>query len=61
MWCGGEIERYKSKEFCKSVKCSMLNLSGTKCISDGCIKTAKEFHHWLNKNNFCISKCVKAD
>jgi len=57
MLCSDKIETYKSKEFCKSIKCTGLKKG--KCIDSSCIKTAKEFHHWLIENNFCISKCVK--
>jgi hypothetical protein len=49
--------RYENKEFCKSVKCSKLSKDGTKCEDTLCVRTAKEFHHWLNENNFCIRKC----
>lgn len=48
---------YQSKEFCKSVRCAALDMD--KCKAHKCLKTAKEFHNWLNENNFCISKCIK--
>jgi hypothetical protein len=58
MNCIDEIQKYKNKEFCKSIQCSALSKKD-KCKVDGCLKTAKEFHHWLNENNFCITKCIK--
>lgn len=57
MWCNDKIKLYKNKEFCKSIKCVALHKD--KCKADRCLKTAKEFYHWLNENNFCISKCIK--
>ena len=57
LW-NAKIELYKSKEFCKSIRCAGLH--NDECKASKCLKTAKEFHHWLNKNNFCISKCIKA-
>lgn len=50
--------RYQNKEFCKSVRCSKLE--GGKCVDTYCVKTAKEFHHWLNENGFCLLKCKMA-
>lgn len=53
--------RYKNKEFCIDIKCNKLSLDKTNCTYKGCIKSAKDFHHWLNENNFCISKCIKSE
>lgn len=62
-----EARRYKNKEFCKSVKCKKLvqnTIDKTHCYCEmhggGCVKTAKEFHNWLNENNFCLLKCTMA-
>lgn len=52
---------YRKNEFCEAVKCSQYmppsERHGIKgcCVfpSPGdCIKTAKEFHHWLDENGF---------
>lgn len=51
--------RYKKYEFCESVKCEGLKYSlkdEPYCgrYDETCLKTAKEFHTWLNKNLFII-------
>jgi hypothetical protein len=60
MFCSAEVIKYKNKEFCKSINCTQLTKQD-ECKIKGCIYSAKDFHHWLNKNNFCISKCIKAE
>jgi hypothetical protein len=58
MWLD-DIGKYKNKEFCIAVDCNKLSKNKDKCNMSGCIKTAKEFHHCLNENHFCITKCIK--
>jgi|GEM_PF-842092 len=52
--------RYQKYEFCKDVKCQALIEydEGHLCIRDPdkCYYTAKEFHSWLNENQFTIRK-----
>jgi len=60
MWCSDKVERYKNKEFCISIMCENLSKNKKKCKILGCTRDAKQFHHWLNQNNYCISKCIKA-
>jgi hypothetical protein len=50
---------YQEYEFCRTVACE--NFNNGKCDYQGkdlsmCNRTAKEFHHWLNKNGFRIIK-----
>ena len=49
-------KKYKKYEFCKNVKCFYHDDHLNKCLGMSCIKTAKEFHKWLKKNNFEIVK-----
>lgn len=63
-----ELRRYTNKEFCVAVKCKELLHGGTDkddlhCNSknNGCIKTAKEFHKWLNENGFHLLKLTGND
>jgi len=46
-----ELRRYSDKEFCKSMKCYALERDD-KCRAHTCVKTAKDFHRWLNENGF---------
>ena len=50
---------YQKYEFCKAVKCDALFAGAdSKCffLPEKCKFTAKEFHEWLNKNGFFITK-----
>lgn len=48
---------YQKYEFCKAVNCAGLENGKCNVPLDGsCIHTAKELHHWLNKNGFQIVK-----
>jgi len=49
---------YGKNEFCKALCCSWLHPINENCAEEGgeCAFTAKEFHHWLMKNNFRIIK-----
>ena len=60
MSCSTEVVKYKNKEFCQSIGCSKLTKQN-KCKLKGCIWSAKEFHRWLNENDFCISKYIKTN
>ncbi len=46
---------YGKHEFCKSMNCPYLT-PATTCDICGCFYTAKQFHHWLQENNFKIIK-----
>ncbi len=46
---------YEKYEFCRSMNCPYLTES-TICNIYGCFYTAKQFHHWLQENNFKIIK-----
>jgi len=51
--------RYTSHEFCEAVQCEGLShsLNGTPQCGRAdrcCLKTAKEFHKWLEQNLFII-------
>lgn len=52
--------KYKDYEFCKAVECSELikpyDKLDSKCNLSECVKTAKEFHGWLNINGYKIVK-----
>jgi len=48
------MNKYKQYEYCKAVGC--LGLNGSECTSNGCFKTAKDFHTWLDKNGYDIRK-----
>lgn len=45
---------YTKYEFCISVKCPMLVDNKCTVDADQCVCTAKEFHKWLNRNQFLI-------
>ena len=51
------LEEYKKYEFCKDINCPCL-ISGNCIVQhiDECLYTAKEFHKWLNKNDYKIIK-----
>lgn len=55
------MRKYGKLEFCKAVKCQGLriNIDGEYgyCAysASNCLKTAKEFHVWLEQNMFVIS------
>ena len=55
-----ELRRYTKNEFCKNIGCEHFKPSfetdELKCQAVGCIKTAKDFHHWLNENKFHLLK-----
>ena len=52
---------YQNYDFCKDVECSELikpyDKLDSKCNLSECVKTAKEFHKWLNSNGYRIVKC----
>jgi len=52
--------KYKKYEFCKSVGCWELEkqdgVEFCRAGDEECSYTAKEFHHWLNRNGFEIVK-----
>ena len=50
----GETIMYKKYEFCISVKCPMLVDNKCKVDADNCVCTAKQFHKWLNRNQFML-------
>ena len=51
---------YQNYDFCKDVECSELikpyDKLDSKCNLSECVKTAKEFHKWLNSNGYSIVK-----
>ena len=51
---------YQNYDFCKDVECSELikpyDKLDSKCNLSECVKTAKEFHKWLNSNGYKIVK-----
>ena len=55
-----EYQEYQDYEFCKAVECSELikpyDKLDSKCNLSECVKTAKEFHEWLNSNGYRIVK-----
>jgi len=53
-------QRYQKKEFCIAMNCPRLMKRSLKCKTKSCIYSAKQFHHWLNENDFCIAKCIKS-
>jgi len=52
---------YKKREFCKAIECKIQaqidkgNMTKDFCVTH-CIKTAWEFHDWLQKNGFSLMK-----
>ena len=55
-----EYQEYQDYEFCKAVECSELikpyDKLDSKCNLSECVKTAKEFHKWLEMNLYEIVK-----
>ena len=52
-----KYQEYQDYDFCKDVKCVEYDHENKYCsIVSGCIKTAKEFHGWLNINDYKIVK-----
>jgi hypothetical protein len=54
-----KLSEYQKYEFCKSVDCHRYydNL----CNSSSCVKTARAFHKWIDKNNYKITKETASD
>ena len=53
-----ELTEYQDHEFCKAVNCDMYDEDDSKhCMyGSGCKFSAKEFHGWLNINDYKIVK-----
>lgn len=52
---------YRKYEYCKDINCEGLKSHLDESVycsrsSEFCLKTAKEFHKWLKKNNFKLVK-----
>lgn len=64
-----KVRNYNKYEFCKDVKCIFLIPSSSNgqviCQRSDrklkCVKTAKDFHTWLNENNFFILKQTEGE
>ncbi len=52
------MKKYRKYEFCKAIKCEGLRgMMDNPCCPyypEHCLKTAKEFHEWLQQNLFII-------
>lgn len=57
------MKEYQKHEFCREVGCEQLKENTVypgnfycKRRQEGCTKTAKQFHKWLENNGYTISK-----
>jgi hypothetical protein len=49
-------QEYQKYGFCRDIGCAYAPPSGCKMDAPGCVRTAKEFHHWLKENGYRIVK-----
>ena len=47
-------QEYGKYEFCRDIGCVYAPPNGCKIDAPGCVRTAKEFHHWLKENGYRI-------
>ena len=55
-----DLKLYKNREYCKNIKCKILERNKSLCK----LCNAYKFHKWLKKNNYQIikgddAKCLK--
>ena len=50
------VVEYKSYDFCKSVECGLVDECQNKTVTI-CNRSAKNFHKWLEENDYKIVKC----
>ena len=52
--------RYQKYEFCDTIDCPGMRNGKCQVKQEDCIRTAKEFHHWLSDNGFEIVKSIES-